>query len=97
MDSNEESSLQSVRHLIDLSVSNEFELNEAIDNFVTIAFLSDIYLNSSISIYGINQLNMNGNGFKLDAQSYDRCLLIVNSTISINNLIIANGYSVSIL
>lgn len=73
-------------------VSTESELRNAIKNDMIINIVSDIYLEASIEIYNITSLQLNGNGYIIDAQQKCRCMSIRDSSlISIHNLSISNG------
>jgi hypothetical protein len=76
------------------NVETVAEFNQALSDYAIISITSDLYINSSIQIFGIHSLTVIGNGFKIDGQGLHRGVLIKNSTVSISNLYITNGYSV---
>jgi hypothetical protein len=76
------------------NVETVAEFNQALSDYAIISITSDLYINSSIQIFGIHSLTVIGNGFKIDGQGLHPGVLIKNSTVSISNLYITNGYSV---
>ena len=74
-----------------VTVSDQASLGTALSSDATIYLSADIYLTSTITIDGLTDLTINGNGFKVDGRGSVRCFYIVTSEITINNLIITHG------
>eukprot|EP00613_Pedinella_sp_CCMP2098_P029919 CAMPEP_0171739396 /NCGR_PEP_ID=MMETSP0991-20121206/34220_1 /TAXON_ID=483369 /ORGANISM="non described non described, Strain CCMP2098" /LENGTH=482 /DNA_ID=CAMNT_0012337029 /DNA_START=276 /DNA_END=1723 /DNA_ORIENTATION=+ len=96
--------LVSGRRMLTTTVATRAELTSALTNNSVIELAADILMNpvgiegadpilmNSVEIEGLTGVVIDGNGFKLDGNNSVRCLGVIDSALTINNIAITRGF-----